>query len=253
MKKYVALVALTVALGGSTFALASDIGAPLYLNTVGRSGSIEVYYEKYERDIEQQASDGSMFTGEQQEDRVIARLNYHASTKASLYVEAGMTDSDGSDGGAAIVGGGLKLSIHDSPAFGASLFASITYVPEIEYKHDGFIDYVNQLEYPDSLQTESYYEFSGGIILSKTIQMDEKSIITPYVGAMLSRLDGDEDYEFTYPAAGRKTETTGSLEDEDPFSVFAGLNLMLDSKWGIRLEGRFVNQTSVSAGLSMFF
>lgn len=233
--------------------LGADVGAPLYLNTIGKSGNIEVYYEKFKRDIEQQGSDGNLYTSEQQEDRVIARLNYNASTRASLYIEAGATDSDGSDGAAALIGGGLKLSVHDSPAFGVSLFASITYVPEIKYKQDGFIDYANQLEYPSSLQTETYYEFSGGLILSKTFQLDDKSLITLYAGVMLSRLDGDEDYEFTYPASRRNIRTTGTLEDEDPFSAFGGLSLVLNSTVGIRVEGRFVNQTSVSAGLSLFF
>ncbi|HMO41481.1 MAG TPA: hypothetical protein PKE26_15715 [Kiritimatiellia bacterium] len=253
MNRCAAGLAVIIATTVTQFSQGADVGAPLYLNTIGKSGSVEVYYEKYKRDIEQQGSDGNLYLGEQQEDRVIARLNYHASTRASLYVEAGATDSDGSDGSAALVGGGLKLSLHDSQAFGVSLFAAITYVPEIEYKRDGFIDYANQLEYPSSLQTESYYEFSGGLILSKTFQMDEKSIITPYAGVMLSRLDGDEDYEFTYPASGRNIRTTGTLEDEDPFSAFAGLSLVMNSTFGIRVEGRFVNQTSVSAGLSLFF
>jgi hypothetical protein len=124
---------VAVAVIGTAFSSvhATDVGMPLYSSAIGKSGNVEVYYEQYKRDIEQDGSSGNKFTGEQEESRVIARLNYHASSRASLYAEIGSTDSDGSEGQALLLGAGLKIKVYDSEALNVNAFASATYVPEI--------------------------------------------------------------------------------------------------------------------------
>lgn len=237
--------------------LATDVGMPLYSSAIGKSGNIEVYYEQYKRDIEQDSSSGDSFTGEQEESRIIARVNYHASQSAALYAEVGATDSDGSEGQVPLFGAGLKIKCYDSPALNVNVFASATYVPEIEYKHDGYVDYTVPgyawVDYPDRTQKESYFEINGGLAISKLIQLDEKTTCTPYGGFMVSKLDGDEDYERTYHVQPRTEEESGDLKDDGAFSMFAGLGLTLDNTWGIRFEGRFINQSSFSASLMYFF
>ena len=69
---------------------------------------------------------------------------------------------------------------------------------------------------------------------------------------MVSKLDGDEDYELKYHD-GTTLSESGDIKDDGVFSIFAGLGLTMDKTFGVRLEGRFVNQTSFSAGLMYFF
>lgn len=145
MKRCAAGLAIIIATTVTQYSLGADVGAPLYLNTIGKSGSIEFYYESYKRDVTVTDDLGTPYLPEQEENRYIGRLNYHASDRASLYVEAGATDSQGSEGAAPIFGGGLKISLHNTPAFSASLFGSISYINEIEYESEGFIDYANSL------------------------------------------------------------------------------------------------------------
>ncbi len=257
MRNWFKTVVAVAVLGGAFSSVhATDVGMPLYSSAIGKSGNVEVYYEQYKRDIEQDYLSGTD-SGEQEESRVIARLNYHASTRASLYAEIGSTDSDGSEGNALLLGAGLKIKVYDSDALNVNAFASATYIPEIEYKHDGYVDYTEPgyewVDYPDLVQKETYFEINGGLAVSKFIQLDEKTTCTPYGGFMVSVLNGDEDYELKYHIQERTEESTGDLKDDGAFSMFAGISLTLDSTWGIRFEGRFINQSSFSAGLMYFF
>ena len=253
--KMVVAVAVLGAAWSSVYA--TDVGMPLYSSAIEKSVNVEVYYEQYKRDIEQDSSSGNTYTGEQEESRVIARVNYHASSRASLYAEIGATDSDGSEGQALLLGAGLKIKVYDSEALNVNAFASATYIPEIEYKHDGYVDYTEPgyewVDYPDRVQKETYFEINGGLAVSKFLQLDEKTTCTPYAGFMVSVLNGDEDYELKYHVQERTEERTGDLKDDGAFSMFAGLGLTLDDTWGIRFEGRFINQSSFSAGLMYFF
>lgn len=230
-------------------AWATDVGMPTYSTDIGKNANLEVYYEKYERDIEMTGPDETT-TGKQEENRFMARINYNASTRASLHAEVGATDSDQSDGAVPIFGVGLKIKAYDSEALDLTVFASGSYVTEIEYSEDGYVDYY--VDVPDYSQKESYFEINGGLAISRLVQLDEKTTCTPYGGFMVSKLDGDEDYELKYHD-GTTLSESGDIKDDGVFSIFAGLGLTMDKTFGVRLEGRFVNQTSFSAGLMYFF
>jgi hypothetical protein len=248
------LLALLAAFSVSS--LATDVGMPLFSTTVGKSASLEVYYERFNRDIEQVYLSGTD-TGEQEEDRFLARVSFHPGTKASLYLEAGATESEDSEGAVPIFGAGLKVKVYDRPALQVSAFASGTYIDEIEYKQDGYVDYdvpgYTYVDYPDYEQKESYVEINGGLIISRDIAMDEATHCIPYGGFMVSMLDGDEDYKLTYHVDEPAREYSGDIQDDGLFALIAGLGVTLDNVWAIRFEGRFVNQESFSAGLSYMF
>jgi len=235
---------------------ATDVGMPLDSSAIGKNANVEFYYELYNRNIKQDFSGGTD-TGKQEENRFIARINYYASSRAALYAEIGATDSDQSEGAVPLFGAGLKIKVYDSSALNVNAFASATYINEIQYKHDGYVDYNEPgyvyVDHPDFSQKESYFEINGGLIISKLIQLDEKTTCTPYGGFMVSKLDGDEDYEFTYHVQKRTEKESGDLKDDGLLSLFAGLGLTLGNTWGMRFEGRFVNQTSFSVGLSYLF
>jgi hypothetical protein len=235
--------AVLVAVIGTVSARATDVGMPVYRGDIQKNATLEIYYEKFNRDIEQDFA-GETETGEQEENRFIARATYHASDRASLYGELGVTDSDESEGPVPIVGAGLKVELYNAEAIQLGAFASAQYVHDIEYEAD--------LGIADFKQTENYFEVNGGIIISRFTKLDETTGFVPYGGFMVSMLDGDEDYELVY-ADGSSERESGDLQDDGMFSIFAGAALTMNDRVGVRLEGRFINQTSFTAGFTYSF
>jgi len=79
----------------------------------------------------------------------------------------------------------------------------------------------------------------------------------PYVGAMISIFNGEEEYSACYGcgSGGPALKITGSgeLQDDGIFAVFVGADLKFESNFGFHMEGRFINQSSLSASLFMSF
>jgi hypothetical protein len=133
-------------------------------------------------------------------------------------------------------------------------------MPEAEYQRYNMTNYMtnymaNSYGTLTYLQEESYTEINGGLTLSKMINLSNTFRLLPYGGLMFSNLNGDEDfsYQFTQNQDHSTYLVDGSLEEDGGFSMFAGLGLMLNDTWGLRTEGRFINQTSWSASLTYFF
>ncbi|MCP4366274.1 MAG: hypothetical protein GY800_13400 [Planctomycetes bacterium] len=90
-------VALAVTLGSASAAWATDVGLPLYSDSTGKKGSIEVYYEDFMHEVEGLDPWG-VYYPEQEEKRSIVRMNYYPAAHIALYGEVGVTDSHGSKG-----------------------------------------------------------------------------------------------------------------------------------------------------------
>lgn len=270
-KSYVIPSVFVVAtvLGTVSASWATDVGMPLYEGDIaGKKGSLEVYYEQYKRDAAMDRKMYNMENGQEisydttvydqrEEDRFIVRINYYAGSKIAFYAEAGALDSSyiyGLEGKekVALFGAGLRGKIYSCRFFDASLFGSATYVPEIEYVGSVYSDEYGEESY---FIEDSYSEINGGFTLSKFFRFDNTFSLLPYGGLMFSKLTGDGDLDFVLK---KNDETRVSLidatfRDDGEFSMFAGLGFMLNDCWAIRAEGRFVNQTSLSAGLTYFF
>lgn len=255
-RHYVVIAVLGLAAGVTPSARATDVGMPIYSSAIGKQGNIELYYEQYNRKIKMTSGEDEM-TGDQEENRFMARLNYHASSRAALHIEVGATEAKDSEGAVPVFGAGLKIKIYDRPSLNVNGFFSGTYINSIEYSDKGYVDYYRPgyvwVDMPDFKQTESYMEINGGLMISKFIKLDEKTTCTPYGGFMVSKLSGDEKYEAFYHVNDQTESESGDIEDDGLFSLFGGVGLTLDDTWGIRFEGRFVNQTSFSVGLMYFF
>ncbi|MCP4366275.1 MAG: hypothetical protein GY800_13405 [Planctomycetes bacterium] len=242
-------VALAATLGTASAAWATDVGLPLYSDSTGKKGSIEVYYEDYQHDAEQLYPSG-VSSVEQEEERIVVRMNYYPTARIALYGEIGATDSYTSKGNVPLLGAGLRVKVYNGPFCDLSAFASATYIPETEYHADFQEDSSRQVKWS---QEESYSEINGGLTISTLVPLGGQATLMPYGGVMVSSLDGDEDYRLDYYLEGVTTENDGYVEGDGAVSLFAGLGLMLDDTWGVRFEGRFINQTSLSAGMIYSF
>ena len=248
--------------------VAMDIGLPGPLPGGGKL-SLELFYEDFERDIRQEAAEfwapGSPhggLVGEdmiQEETRYFARLTYAWRRELALQALVGFTHSETADNDSPVLGLGLQYLVWSCHGFDTTLFAAGQLVNEIRYKNDFYYGpnppNAGNWEWPEGTQKEDYYELSAGATVSRDIQLHPRLTMRPYAGLQLSKLDGDEKYDHTWAVVeplGREVQE-GYIKDDGVLALFGGAGLFWDNRFGLRLEGRFVNQTSFSAGLFYFF
>ena len=251
----------------NTFAM--DIGLPGPMPGGGKM-SLELFCEDYERDIRQEISQpwspGTLHGGAlvaqdmtQEETRYFARLTYALRRELALQALVGFTRSEGADNDSPVWGLGIQYLVWSCHGFDTTLFAAGQYVNEIKYKHEFYYGpnppYPNNWEWPEGIQKEDYYELSGGAMMSRDFQFRSRWTLRPYAGLQLSKLDGNEKYDHTWAIVeplGREVQE-GYIRDDGLLTLFGGAGLFWNNRFGLRLEGRFVNQTSFSAGGVYFF
>ena len=265
----IVLISLVILLVMSThLAYAADIGAPITKADVNGVVRTELIYEKYDRKVElssvnvtETSTIGGTTTytvegetGKQEEKRIILRLLVPVGENMIIFGDIGKTDSKDSAEARPFGGLGLKYLGYNKDNTRIGFFIQGHYVSEIEYNWQD----VDPIYGPGTwTQQESYYEISTGLNVAKTFLLDNKTQLVPYAGAMISILNGEEEFNVCYgcntfgPAL--KITGSGELKDDGIFSVFAGADLKFRSNFGFHMEGRFINQSSLSASLFMSF
>ncbi len=237
---------------------AVDIGAPIYRADFGSGITLDLTYQSLKRDIEQEtAFTDHTWTGEQEEKHYIAAILFPLNDRISGKLEAGLADSNGSEDIAPLFGAVLQAALYEVDGLCFNVFAAGRYVSGIEYRTEGvyFTEGGIITEYPEVTREEEYFELGGGLTLSKTISTGSKTKITPYGGLLLSLIDGsgEETFRRYIVQPGTATDDSVDFEAENPFSIVGGISALFASNIGLRIEGRFVNQTSVSAGAYFIF
>lgn len=250
---------------------AMDVGNSVAVTT-GKTAGVEVFYEKYKRDVTQDIpGTDDTFSGEQDENRIIARLKYSGIPTTLLTFDIGMTESKGSEGYVPMFGVGVSKDVYSQNDLTLSLFAKATYVSEIEYKDsesyygsDYYLTYVETYEYK---RTETYWEYGGGFQLSILWRLQGGAQLNTYGGVLASFInsDGEESVEYYGAARGHFTgnlyldsdsaqESGVDFKEDKPVGVFLGIALGLpNSPFSIRAETRLIDQTSFSLGAGMAF
>lgn len=258
IKAVLSLIAATLICLTST-AYAMDVGI---LAPTDKKFRTEVYFEDYERDIMQEYGfvSGVSYSGLQEEERVVARVTFAPQRFWGLSLEAGGTDSDGSEDIAPTFGAGAHIVLLERGGFYTSAFGRITWTTGIEY-HDRFT-YTSGSDYVQGtwVREEDYIEYGLGLQLGYVWQPCASARVTGYAGAMASFLDDTESEEResgTYFQEGMSgpehfaiKDSSVGMEETHEAQMFAGVEVAL-LPWdaGIRVEGRFYDLTSLSASL----
>ena len=255
-------------LAGAGGAVAMDVGLPGTLPGAGKM-SLEVFYEDYGRDIRQDCIDRPV-PGEptrmyeeqlrQEENRFMARFGYALRPGLALRGLLGFTRSEDAENDAPVFGLGVDYLAWSWKGLDATVFAAWQSVTQIKYDDEFLLEPIPESpglnrEWPEGTQKEKYDELSAGAMVSMDFQVQPRFAMRPYAGFQLSKLDGDEKYDHTVVVnapLGRE-QFNGDIQDDGVLSLFAGAGLFWDHRFGLRLEGRFVNQQSFSAGLLYFF
>lgn len=252
------LIIFTLA-GIASTASAMDVGI---IAPTDKKFRAEVYYEAFERDIEQEwgFGDGS-YTGLQEEDRVVARFTFTPQRFWGLSLEIGGTDSDGSEDVAPMFGAGAHIVLLERGGFYTSAFGRATWITGVEYKNH--YEYTNGDDFVRGTWTrdEAYLEYGMGLQLGYEWQPCASARVTTYAGAMTSFIDDTESEEResgTYFYSGSMTgaetfsmkDSSVDMEEAHVAQMFAGVEVaLLPVDAGIRVEGRFYDRTSLSASV----
>lgn len=83
-------------------------------------------------------------------------------------------------------------------------------------------------------------EFNLGLISTEFLWL------TPYLGIRTSNLRLEIKKDIEYTASEGTIGITGKNNADGRFGVLTGATLSLGNTWGVRLEGRFIDETAVS-------
>lgn len=225
----------------------------------------EVYYEQFERDIDQgfPFGDGSA-SGLQEEDRVVARLTFTPQRFWGLSLEVGGTDSEYSEDIAPMFGAGAHLVLLEQERFYASAFGRMTWITGVEYRdHYTVTDGTNYLD-ETWKRDEAYIEYALGMQLGYVWHPCAGARITGYAGGMANFLDDTKSEErisgsyyleeMAAPESFAAKDSSVDIDESHVAQFFAGVEMaLLPLDGGIRLEGRFYDRTSLSASLFLNF
>ena len=215
---------------------------------------VEVFYERYKRDVK--ASEGLFGGGPSdfQEDRFVARLNFRKNPEASFTADFGLVDAKDSEGFVPMLGGGVSKEVHSQDDIVLTLFAQAAYVFESEVKETGsWSSFLSE-----KVSSHAYWEYGGGLQVGKLWRHQDGSRLFTYGGLLVSFLDADgEDHYREWRRNGRVVSDYGestSAEEDKPIGVFGGVEWWpAGSPVSIRAEMRRISHESFSLGAGMAF
>ena len=226
------------------------------LESVAADGDrfVEVFYERYKRDVK--ASDGLFGGGPSdfQEDRFVARLNFRKNPEASFTADFGLVDAKDSEGFVPMLGGGVSKEVHSQDDIVLTLFAQAAYVFESEVKDTDSWYYGSS----EDVSNHAYWEYGGGLQVGKLWRHQDGSRLSTYGGLLVSFLDADgEDHYREWRRNGRVVSDYGestSAEEDKPIGVFGGVEWWpAGSPVSIRAEMRRISHESFTLGAGMAF
>ena len=226
------------------------------LESVAADGDrfVEVFYERYKRDVK--ASDGLFGGGPSdfQEDRFVARLNFRRNPEASFTADFGLVDAKDSEEFVPMLGGGVSKEVHSQDDIVLTLFAQAAYVFESEVKETGsWSSFLSE-----KVSSHAYWEYGGGLQVGKLWRHQDGSRLFTYGGLLVSFLDADgEDRYREWRRNGRVLEDDGedtNAEEDKPIGVFGGVEWWpAGSPVSIRAEMRRISHESFTLGAGMAF
>ncbi len=247
--------------------LAIDVGDPVYKKDVDSwdNNRVEVLYEKYERDINIKFGEitasgpGGQVSGPGGEDQsntldqnlFVLRLNLLPTERVTFYLDAGVVDEKDQESTVTIVGGGARTLVYEQAKMRLNALATVHYVPSFDIKD---IDASDPDLGPGKITGEAdYYEIGAGMILSANLALGANRKIIPYGGILFSLLRGTVDYKYDYPDTAVTAKGSADPEEDSPVVLVAGASLLFHENLSLRIEGRIVGESSVSAAFGFAF
>jgi len=247
------LLAMMVSVPQHVHAL--DVGAPMYQKDVKGDLGLELIVERFDRDVETELEfdDDASLLDEKDTDgidqtAVMARLHLPLSSQASLFVDVGVIDDDDADDTPFAVGAGAQFKVYDERDLRVNFVAEGHWVPSYDFsEHRTSPRNISYTLKGD----KDYYELGAGLLVSGNARIDRQARLIPYGGIMVSMLRGSGDIEAH--DLGYVFDGSLDIKEDQPVVAVAGLAFVLQKNITLRLEGRFIGDSSISAGMGVAF
>jgi hypothetical protein len=95
-------------------------------------------------------------------------------------------------------------------------------------------------------------EWQAALYAGKEIAMGTNITLTPYTGVKVARLESDIK-GLSFETSTAAYVGTGTLKNDNEFGVVVGTNLKMSENLKVNIEGQFVDETGLTAGLTYKF
>jgi len=159
-----------------------------------------------------------------------------------------VVDDDDADDTPFAVGAGAQFKVYDERNLRVNFVAQGHWVPSYDFSehHTSPHDINYNLE-----GEKDYYELGAGMLVSGTARIDRQAKLIPYGGLMVSMLRGSGDIEAH--DLGYVFDGSLDIDEDQPVVAVAGIAFVLQQNITLRLEGRFIGDSSISAGIGVAF
>jgi len=244
-------------------ARAFDVDAPAFGSDVGERIQVSFIVDHVDRDIELEPDTfittgpaGTIPTDLPEADAEFEgtffglRASAPLGEKVVVFADASIADVEDSDDAAFLIGGGARLEAYRRGPFHLALFGAGRYIPELDFDSRTFDVVLGNV---DISEENEFYEINGGVLAAYEWELDGEASLLPYVGGMVSIFRGDSDVTFDFEDVAVTSTGGGDIEEESLANVIVGLAFRFAEAAGFRVEGRFIDQTSVSGGVFFGF
>ncbi len=210
---------------------AVDLGDPIYQKDLKGAFRAEVVLEDFNRDVK---LDSRHWYGSDSHGMdlglYMARVTFPVNNDAAFYLDAGLVNDDDADSTPLTLGLGGRIKIYDQRPIKLSVVGNAHWVPSYD------------LDLPGK-PSNSFYELGAGLLVSGEFATDRRFTLVPYGGLALSVLKGHIDGDGYNTSYHEKSIAVGTL----------GVSGIINKTFTVRLEGRFIGDSSLSASFGMAF
>lgn len=113
---------------------------------------------------------------------------------------------------------------------------------------------VNGESVSGSKGTIKNYEVQGTPFISKKFDFPDSNLaFTPYLGVKFSYFRTATDDDVAYTLGGVDKKDTWTIKGKDNVGIVVGTDLEFAERWALQVEGRFIDETAITAGASYKF
>ncbi len=178
------------------------------------------------------------------------RVTHYPSELFALHFHVGSDGETGTGDDVIILGGAIRGLLAESGPFQLAAQMQADFIPEFTQRRDGFSDTLG----PFSERSEyDAYEFGASLLASMRANYSDNLDIVTYAGPQVSAWRGEWDAVADFSDTGDRIWIGGIDKQKSYFGIVVGTRLNWGETWSARVEGRFLEEESLSVGISASF
>lgn len=179
-----------------------------------------------------------------------ARWIRHWVPALSTQLDLGVTGLGDVADATVLIGGAVRWNIGNTGPIAYAAQVGLSYLPGRDVdvtgvSSDGFA--------LTGVEEFDVFEYGGAFLASMVIAQNDHARSTVYTGPRVSALRGDYSAVIDAPVAGTRMWVDGDIEETQPFGWVLGVHADCNGRVNFRVEGRVVDEASLSIGSSIAF